>query len=909
MLMKKSVLIVFIVLALLTPHLLFADGTGRITGKVMEESSGLRLPGANVVIEGTSLGAATDVEGKYIIPRVPVGNYTLKVTYLGYEQTSRQVRVTPDAVQTEDFVLEQSVIKGEEVVVWGARAKGQALALNQQKNAANIKNIVASDQMGRFPDASAPEAVQRIPGVSIQRDMGEGRYIQIRGGSPQMTSVTFNGERVPTPEGDERQIALDAVPVDILEAIEVSKAITPDMDADAIGGSVNLVTKRAPDQTQFTVELGGGYAPIREDYSPNGSVTYGNRSGKLGYLFSASASRRNFGADDLEPVYELNDPGLADDQLEELEVRHYTLWRSRIGGTAMLEYNLNHNSRLYINGVYAEMQDEEQRRRTIHAVAEGDYNADGSVSGGEIVYTHKSRHENLRSANITAGGEHLLSSGIGLDYHLTVTRSEEETPFDDEIEFLLEDVNFNPTISDPDNIRANPQSNFQNGEFLFDKIEPANSLTRDDDVVAAFNTSIPYRFGKQASGKLKMGIKFRNKKKDQDVIEAEAELADEAADIILGRDIGSRFSNEGYVPGSYPFPANATEPDQVNDFVDNNRSSLEYENVLEAETEDYIVKEQTLAAYIMTELNINPLFMVLPGVRIERTTVDLEGYTYDPDLETISENTSETDYTKVFPMVHARYRLTPNTNIRAAFTTALARPNFYDMVPYIIIDDENREIGNPDLKPTTSMNYDVMIEHYDRTIGIISVGAFYKSIENPIFTYTFDNEFGGETEQPGNGQAGSISGVEIAVQRQLKFLPFPLDGIGVYGNYTYTSSDATLPEGREAQFPGQPDHVYNLALSYEKRGFSGQISLNYHDKFVTEFGSDSEDSPDSDEWIDKHLQIDFSASYQITPSFNVFLELVNITNEPLRAFRGYTERPIQMEYYKPWSRLGVRYSL
>lgn len=907
--MKKMVTALLGIGFLLTATLLFANSSGRITGKVIEAETGLTLPGANVMIEGTSLGAATDLDGEFTIPRVPVGSYTVKVTYLGYESKRREIQVTANSVVTADFKLNQSVIKGKEVVVWGARAKGQALALNQQKNAPNIKNIVASDQMGRFPDASAPEAVQRIPGISIQRDMGEGRYIQIRGGSPQMTSVTFNGERVPTPEGDERQIALDAVPVDILKAIEVSKAITPDMDADAIGGSVNLVTKRAPDQRQFTVELGGGYAPIREDYSPNGSVTFGDRTGNLGYLFSASAGRRNFGADDLEPVYELNDPGLADDQLAELEVRHYTLWRSRIGATAMLEYNLNQHSRLYLNGVYAEMQDEEQRRRTIHTVEEGEYNDDGSVSDGEIILTHKSRHENLRSMNLTAGGEHLLSSGIGVDYHITITRSEEDTPFDDEIEFLLEDVDFMPNISDPDNIRANPRGNFQSREFVFDKIEPANSLTRDDDVVAALNTSIPYRFGKQSSGKLSFGLKFRNKEKDQNVIEQEAELKDDVEDIVLGQGIGQSFSNDGYVPGDYPFPDYVTEKDEVNDFVKNQQSKLEIENVLEADTEDYIVKEQTIAGYVMTELNINPLFMILPGVRVERTTVEVEGYMYDPETETLDTNNGETDYTKVFPMLHSRYRLTPNTNLRAAFTTALARPNFYDMVPYHIIDDEDRELGNPDLKPTTSMNYDIILEHYDRTIGIISVGAFFKTLQNPIFTFTFDNEFGGETEQPRNGESGSINGFEIAVQRQLKFLPFPFDGIGVYGNYTYTRSDATLPGGREAQFPGQPDHVYNLALSYEKRGFSGQISMNYHDKFITEFGSDSEDSPESDEWIDKHLQIDFSASYQITPSLNIFLEWVNITNEPLRAYRGYTERPIQMEYYKPWSRLGIRYSL
>jgi TonB-dependent receptor len=753
--------------------------------------------------------------------------------------------------------------------------------------------------MGRFPDASAPEAVQRIPGISVQRDMGEGRYIQIRGGSPQMTSVTFNGERVPSPEGDERQIALDAVPVDILESIEVSKAITPDMDVDAIGGSVNLVTKKAPEGRTFTVELGGGYAPIREDYSPSGSITYGNRiaNNKFGYLFSVSSSRRNFGADDLEPVYELNDPGLSDDELEELEVRHYTLWRQRTGATAMLDYEFNTNSRLYVNGIFAEMQDDEQRRRLIHVPVDD-----------EMAFEHKSRHENLRSMNLTAGGEHLTSSGIGIDYHLTVTRSEEDTPNDNEIAFEQGDIAFNPNISDPDNIRSNPVGNPFANDFEFDKIEPASSLTRDDDIVGGANMSLPYRLGATV-GKLELGFKYRDKEKTQDVFEEEYELVDGADDIILGNGIGEPFDMADYVPGNYPFPPRVTHRDEVDDFVDNYRSVLTGEKVIEDDVEDFQVDEQTLAGYIMSEININPLFMVLPGVRVEKTTVDAVGYVYDPDEETITQSTGETDYTKFFPMVHARYRLTPTTNLRAAFTTALARPNFFDMAPYRLRDDEDLELGNPNLDPATSVNYDVMLEHYDRTIGIISLGAFHKAITDPIFIFAYDNELGGTTEQPRNGESGTITGVEFAIQKQLKFLPSPLDGLGIYGNYTYTSSDATLPGGREAQFAGQPENVYNLALSYEKSGFSGQVSLNYHDKFITEFGSDVEDSPDSDIWIDKHLQLDLSASYQITSGINIFLELVNLTNEPLRAFQGYEERPIQMEYYKPWSRLGIRYSL
>ncbi|MBN2090548.1 TonB-dependent receptor [candidate division KSB1 bacterium] len=874
---------------------IMAQNYGQITGKIAEFETNLELPGANISIKGTTFGAASDIKGNYIMPRVPVGTHTIKVTYLGYKSVEIEVNVEAGKTMTQNFSLEQTTIAGEAVVIWGNRAKGQALALNQQKNAPNIKNIVASDQMGRFPDVSAPEAVQRIPGISIQRDMGEGRYIQIRGGAPRMTAVTFNGERVPSPEGDDRQIALDAVPVDVLESIEVSKAITPDMDADAIGGAVNLVTKRASDSQIFQVESAGGYAPIREKFSPNGSLTYGNRfaGGKLGFLLSASASRRNFGADGVEPDYELEDPGLADDQLKELNIRHYTLWRSRLGGTATLDYKLNANSFFYVSGIYTELQDNEQRRILYEIVEDG-----------ELEFTHKSRLEKLRSMNITAGGDHLFGSGFRLDYHLTMTGSEEETPYDNEIIFKQEDVTFNPNISDPENIQGNPGKEFINGIYLFDAFEPALSNTKDTDYVGALNLTVPYRFS-ATDGKLKLGLKYRDKKKTQDVLENEYELADGMNDIVLGTHIGGDFEFSNFGPGDYPFPSRVTAQSDVDDFLANYRSKLSGETVIDADVEDFEAKEKTLAFYAMTEMNFSSSFMLLPGLRYEKTDVEASGKEYDSESETISPSRSEHSYSKIFPMLHARYRFTPNTNIRAAFTSVLARPNYLDMAPYRLRDDEDIELGNPKLNPTYSYNYDLMLEHYSESIGVISGGFFLKQIDDPIFSFIWDNELGGETTQPQNGKSGKIWGVEVAVQQQLKALPAPLDGLGIYGNYTYTTSNATLPGGREAKFAGQPDHVFNVALSYEKAGFSGQVSLNYHDQFVLEYGEDS----DSDVFVNTHLQLDFSASYQFTKNFKLFMEMVNLTDEPYRTYLGSEERPYQLEYYKPWAKIGLRYSL
>jgi TonB-dependent receptor len=260
--------------------------------------------------------------------------------------------------------------------------------------------------------------------------------------------------------------------------------------------------------------------------------------------------------------------------------------------------------------------------------------------------------------------------------------------------------------------------------------------------------------------------------------------------------------------------------------------------------------------------------------------------------------------------VHLRYRLTPQTNVRAAFTTTLARPNFFDLVPFRLRDDEDLVLGNPQLEATVSRNFDLLLEHYDRRIGVLSAGAFYKRLSDPIFLFTEDNEFGGATSQPRNVESAEIKGFEVAVQQQLSMLPPPLDGLGIWANYTYTDSEATLPGGRTARLAGQAAHVFNTALSYEKGGFSSQISLNYNDPFVLEFGSDvvGAEERNEDIFLDKHLQLDFSGAYRFTPSTSLFLELVNLTNEPFRTYQGVSVRPRQEEFYESWGRLGVRYT-
>ncbi len=883
---RTLTLAVGFLIAAVTP--LVAQQTGRITGQAVEAESQRPLVGASVMVEGTSLRAQTGENGRYVLFRVPAGAQTVTLSYIGREPVSEEVTVEPGRSTVVDFSVAVGVVALEGLEVLGLRAQLQAEALNRQKNAPNIMNIVASDQMGRFPDASAPEAVQRLPGIATARDQGEGRYIQIRGGSPANTQVNFNGVEVPSPEGEERQIALDAVPVDMLESIEVSKALLPSMDANAVGGAVNLVTRKAPSQRLLSLEASGGFAPIRDDPSGSAALTYGDRAadGRFGYIISGSYGRRNFGSDDPEPAYDFgDDPGPGDDVLEELALRNYTLWRARTGVTTNLDYRFGETSEIALTGIYSNLTDNEQRREFLN-----------SVEDGELILSHKNREEKLRTYSVALSGNHLLSS-LQLDYNLAWSRSLEDTPFDSEIHFVQEDVTFSPDISDPDAIQANPASGTIGGTYAFDEIEPSFGNTENTDRTGSVNFTLPYALGADGSGNLKFGFKYRDKDKFQEVTETAAEFNDDT-ELVLGDGIGGSFDGDLKYPTDYMLPPFSTSPDDVAGFVDRFGSRLDQEANVEADTEDYDLAERVAAAYVMTEMNITPRLLLLPGVRYEHTTVETDGFEFDSETEELTPASAEQSYGKVFPAVHMRYQVAERTNLRAAFTSSIARPNFFDLVPYRVRDDEDLALGNPELEPTIARSFDVLFEHYDERIGVISAGVFYKRLTDPIFVFTEENTLGGDTEQPRNGESGWIRGFELALQRQLG------SGFGAYANYTYTDSEAELPSGRDARLQGQSDHVFNAALNYERGRFSGQVSTNFHADYVDEYG----DEQLEDVYVTDHFQLDASANYQFTPGAAVFLELVNLTNEPFVAYQGIRERPIQQEYYGSWGRLGIRWS-
>src|SRR5690606_26043612 len=437
----------FVTLFLLSFLGMAQERTGNLQGTVTDEN-GIHVPGANVVIESLKLGGISGFDGRYTLVGIPAGDHTLTITYMGYGRVEQEVTITPGETATGNWVLRPTNMELEEVQVTAYGLSGQAKALNTQKTNMNITNVVSTDQIGKFPDANIGDAVKRIPGITMQVDQGEARNIIVRGLSPQLNSVTLNGSRIPSAEGDNRNIQMDLIPSDMIQTIEVNKAVTPDMDADALGGSVNLITRTSPQGFRLSATAGSGINFITDKRILNGSFLLGDRSKneRFGWMVSASINDNDFGSDNVEAEwsdgFEYNNGD--EDNLEEVdvnpyasvfEIREYLVQRVRRSFSANFDYKLDNNNTIYFKSIYNWRDDRENRFAYTNEILDGedigpgDFTVDGSgnltsfpveaqreTKGGINNSRNKNRRlEDQRMFNFSLGGEHLLGN-LQLDW-------------------------------------------------------------------------------------------------------------------------------------------------------------------------------------------------------------------------------------------------------------------------------------------------------------------------------------------------------------------------------------------------------------------------------------------------------------------------------------------------------------
>jgi TonB-dependent receptor len=892
---KFLALMALFIIAVFLPGIAVAQGgTGVIFGTVTGQAGNV-IPDCRVMVQGTNIEAVTGLDGSYRLAPVPVGEHTILFSFLGLQSGSATLTVVAGEPVNQDMTLEFS---GEIEVRGSPLLVGQAKALNRQKNNSNISNIVAADQIGRFPDKNASEAAQRIPAVSLLRDQGEGRYVVIRGTEARLNSTTVNGERIPSPEAGTRSIALDTIPADLLGSIEVSKTLKPDMDGDSIGGTVDLVTMRAPEETRVSASLGANYSSLVEEAAGLATATFGTRFGsekRWGLLLSASGSETKRGSDNIEPEYD-------DGELDVLDMRDYTIDRKRYGVTGDIDYRAAITSNYFLRGLWTKYEDDEQRR------AKGN-----AVSDNELERALRDRTQTSYINSLTLGGENIIGESAVIDYRLNWNKSSEETPNQIVSSFIQEDVEFDPNVSpgsiNPNNIQANPL-NEQVDEYWFDGIESESKKAVEEDFIGAVNFTQGFFKSTGFSGLWKVGAKARLKTKDQnyDVSDWEADDDLNFADFIDNWQSETPFFDGIYGDQMIPFQS----PTLMRDLFGS--GLLEEERNLEEDLADFNVGEDTYAAFAMAELLFGPKTSVMGGVRVESTKVDYLAYELILDEEgdplDLTPVTGDKSYTEWLPQFSMVYRTGSESQLRAAVTRSLARPNFEDMAPWRLINIEDMEIelGNPDLDVTTSWNFDLMWEIYMKPVGIFSAGVFYKDLSDIIYLFNVDEVVDGEdfeVIQPRNGDSGNLFGVEFAFQKNFTSWKGGWGGLGLYANYTYVDSEAQYPDREATSLPGQSDNVANFALVYEKYGISTRLSWNYNGKNLLEVG----DELAEDLWVDNHAQLDFMFRVQVGKQWGLVLEFVNITDEPFTVYEGSPDFIRQQEYYGWWATLGVRFDL
>lgn len=940
-------------LSLLFASFVFAQ-TGNIQGTISDEN-GIYVPGANVMLPELSKGAITNFDGRFTIVDVPIGTYTLKVTFLGYQNIEQEVTISEN--QTIEIALfinpKTTKLDGVEVTAYGLG--GQSKALNTQKNNLNITNVVSTDQIGKFPDANIGDAVKRIPGITMQVDQGEARNIIIRGLSPQLNSVTLNGSRIPSAEGDNRNVQMDLIPADMIQTIEVNKAVTPDMDADALGGSVNLVTRTAPQGFRLSATAGSGINFITDRRILNGSFLLGNRTedGKFGWMVSATINDTDFGSDNVEAewVNEAESPLSGEDInvdpfVEESDIRTYLVQRVRRSFAANFDYNFDANNSIYLKTMYNWRDDRENRYRlrfrSIEPLfADGTENivgyegeirrqTKGGIPGGRIQNT---RLEDQRMQNYTLGGNHLFGK-LKMNWMGSYAKASEERPNERYAEYEIGDaIPFAADLSDSEfpSFRAENASDATLSNFELREFTEENQFTDEEDINAFINFELPADIFGKWDGSIKFGARARFKAKDRDNNFFElSPTGDQFATLDLVDRIDQ--TDPDFLAGSEYAAGEYLSPEFLGNLNFSDASLFERELLQEEFLPgNFNVKEDILAAYIMFNQKLSDKLTVLGGLRVENTNLESEGFQLNFIEEdeangieeeiVVVETAGENSYTNILPGLHFKYDVTKNTVLRFAWTNTLARPNYNDIVPRVEIVNEDEEIivGNAELDPTTSMNFDLMAEHYFESVGIISGGLFYKSINDFIYTFqteATDNSLGANTQgynvfQPLNGDDATIFGAEIAFQRQLNFLPGFARNFSLYLNYTYLTSSADGirnedgDERTDLDLPNTAPNMFNGSLGYADKKFSARLSVNFSDSYIDEIGGNDFE----DRYYDTQLFVDFNATYQINNNLSLYTDLNNITNQPLRYFQGISERTQQVEFYSLRFTFGLKYDL
>jgi len=959
------------IVSLLTPLALPAyaqTGRGTLTGSVVD-SQGAALQGAKVTLTPSGASVNSDATGQFTITGLASGSYTVNVTYSGFNAFTQTATVNPGQASRLDATL-SIASNSQNVQVYSGRQGGEVEAINRTFTADNIINVLPADVITSLPNANVADAIGRLPGVTLERDEGEGKYVKIRGTEPRLTNVTLDGVNIASPE-TVRQIKLDIIPADLVESVQINKTLQANMEGSGIGGSVDVRTKSAEDRPTIYLESTGGYVPIlggRPKYQFDGTLGKRFLTGKkLGALISASYDFNGEGINDVEPG-----PAFAGTY----DLRDYRYFRDRRGFGGTTDYRISDSSSLYLKGLYshfANLGDDWIYSPAIKRFQD-DTTLTNGAQDGTVTFSALRRRPIQDIGGLQLGGHQVLRQSVfawDLDASVGRTRNAgyDNTSFGPGTNAganPLNNVQYNLDVSNP----LVPHLNVQNGVNIFDttnlffrRRNTANTYSPEVDLGFGASLATPYTFAGHAST-FEFGGRFRNVHKfinqDSRNFYALGTTFDKKnRPVYLESKAGAlsnfvnNFSDPNYYQGAYQFGSGA-DVEQLRNFT--GQTDLgNGDNV----GNSFNQLEKISAGYIMNTTNVGR-FRVVLGLRIEATGENNLGYLGSRNSNTAGTTPIrvQTSYVDLLPSASVRYALTPASGLRLVYGRGLSRPNFGDLIPFQTPPSGGTARntitqGNPNLSAEYADNIDLLYENSLTRQGLLQAGFFYKHFTNPILpTQTLQppNSAVSGNDQPYflnqtlNAGSAYVYGFEISFQQRLSYLPGLLNGLGVSANYGYTSSQANLPpyvdltqtgvpvgtisgpnRGPEAANPaliGQAPNSFNFSPTYDKRNLSIRLGMTYNQANIASYnyttdqngpitqggGGGGPKGPNGDQYFYSHLQLDLQGTYALPKGFSVVAYGQNLNNEVFGFYQGSPIYPVQREFYKQTFGGGLRWS-
>ena len=936
--------------------------SGVIKGTVTDEQLGSLLTGARVSIDSLRIGAATDVNGRFALSNVPPGRHTVFVRYLTFQTDTIVVDLAPREIEELRVEMEPVDLMGDEVVIT-AQALGQTQAINEQLNSDAIANMVSADRIQELPDVNAAEAIARLPGVAINRSGGEGQKVVIRGLEPKFAAITINGVNLPSNSGTDRSVDLSLIAPELLDGIEVFKSPLPDMDAEAVGGTVNLKLRQAPEGFRLLAKGLGGYNQLNQDGRDyKGVLQMSNRvwEDRLGVVFQAGIERFNRGGDILTSTWRegpTNDStGVTEILGNRLILEDRQEIRRRYNSSVGLDFDAG-RSQFAFFGLYSRTtRDRFNLRESLEP------------SNQEINFLGRDIENSLDLTFFSLTGNHNLGP-VELDWTLADSRSRGRTPYDFTMGFFYNRDPFldglNPD-SNPRNFLAAAQPSLE--QTILENARLNRSSVNERTQQATLNLELPFTWGEKISGALRVGGKYKHIVRDRSVeilaedfyflgaeqarqaiarYEGELETLPQNANLINIRSFTQpendvRFQNqEGQQLG---LTANL-DPELMRDWYESQLDALNQDR--SALQDNYQADETVTAGYLMLKFKVGDWLTLIPGFRYEYSDNEYQGGVSTINgwygvNGTFTDTTTFQRYGELLPHFHFKIQPLSWLDLRGSYAKTLARPDFLFVTPRIQIDDNavTLRAGNPDLRYAVSTNYDLALTAYKGGYGLFSVGVFFKQVENIFYpwrtflvndstaeAFGYPDYRGYQFESFTNSPRAEVFGYELDFQTTLSFLPKPLSGLVFNLNYSrlysttqvfFLTSEQRLiipvppvfetiftNSQREVNMPSQAPHILRSSLGYDYGKFSARISAAYQGTKVNNYSINK----DFDTYVRDFWRVDASVKQGFGDHWSVFLNLNNLSNQRDITFTREPRFLNTVETYGWTGTMGLQYKL